>query len=128
MMRKLVLALGLTGCAAAATADIIEEQGAALMSCSYTVECLEEEACTFAQFGHDVDLPKQMPGDVVLELGTGPAKGTAQVINGLLVVNATDTHGSYLLSQTPDGIAKLSVQFADPLMVVTYHGACVVTE
>ncbi len=97
------------------------------MSCNYTVECLDEEACTFAQFGHDVDLPKQMPGEAELVLGTGPAKGTARVVNGVLVIFAHDGNGSYLLSQTPDGLAKLSVQFADPLTVVTYHGECVVT-
>ncbi|WP_323768619.1 hypothetical protein [Antarctobacter sp.] len=127
-MRKTVLAMALTGCATTAAADIIEKQGAALMSCNYTVECLEEEACTFAQFGHDVDLPKQMPGDAVLDMGTGPAKGTARVVNGVLVIDASDAYASYLLSQTPEGIAKLSVHFAEPLMVVTYHGDCVVTE
>ncbi|MDD9729535.1 hypothetical protein PVW46_06400 [Mameliella sp. AT18] len=126
-MQKLLLAFGLAGCGGAALADIIETPGAALMSCNYTVECLDEEACTFAQFGHDVDLPKQMPGEADLVLGTGPATGTAQVVNGVLVIFAHDGNGSYLLSQTPDGLAKLSVQFADPLTVVTYHGECVVT-
>ncbi|WP_421907582.1 hypothetical protein [Mameliella sp.] len=127
-MQKLVLALGLAGCAGASLADIIETPGASLMSCNYTVECFDEEACTFAQFGHDVDLPKQMPGEAELVLGTGPAMGTAQVVNDVLVIFAHDGYGSYLLSQTPEGLAKLSVQFADPLTVVTYHGECVVTE
>lgn len=128
MMRTLFLTLGLTVSAGTAWADIIERQGAALMTCDYTVECLEEEECTFAQFGHEVDLPKQMPGDAVLDMGTGPATGIARVVNGVLVITASDAYGSYLLSQTPGGIAKLSVHFAEPLMVVTYHGACEVTE
>lgn len=127
-MRHVILAIGLTACGGLAAADIIETPGAARLSCDYTVECLEEEACTFAQFGHDVDLPEQMPGAALLAMGTGPANGMARVVNGVLVIAATDSAASYLLSQTPAGIAKLSVHFADPLLVVTYHGACVVTE
>lgn len=127
-MRQELLAFGLVMSAGVAVADIIEKPGAALMSCAYTMECLDEESCTFAQFGHDVDLPKQMPGDAVMDMGTGPANGTAMVANGVLVVTATDSYGSYLLTQTPEGLTKLSVHFADPLTVVTYHGSCQVTE
>ncbi|MBY6115719.1 hypothetical protein KUW09_18080 [Mameliella alba] len=128
-MWKTTLAIGMTLAATtpALMAQTIEQPGAALMACEYSVECLDEEACTFAQFGHDVTLPEQMPGEAVLDLGTGPAKGTAQVLNGVLVIMAHDQYGSYLLSQTPGGLAKLSVQFAEPLTVVTYHGECVVT-
>ena len=127
-MRKWIMAGGVAVCASASGADIIETPGASLMTCNYTMECLDEEACTFAQFGHDVTLPDQMPGKATLELGTGTAAGAADVANGVLVLTAMDGFGSYMLTQTPQGLAKLSVHFADPLTVVTYHGACEVTE
>lgn len=114
--------------AAAAGVDVIEEQGIARMTCNYTVECLDEEPCTFAQFGHDMDLPRTLPGDAVLQLGTGPATGRAAEHNGLLVVTAADGLGSYMVSTTLDGLARLSLHIADPLTVVTYHGQCEVAE
>ncbi|SMX50614.1 hypothetical protein [Maliponia aquimaris] len=114
--------------AGAAGVDVIEEQGIARMTCTYTVECLDEEACTFAQFGHDMDLPRTLPGDAVLQLGTGPAEGRAAEHNGLLVITAADGLASYMVSTTLDGLARLSVHIADPLTVVTYHGQCEVTE
>lgn len=116
------------GAASAQGVDVIEEQGIARMACSYTVECLDEEACTFAQFGHEMDLPRTLPGDAVLQLGTGPATGRAEQHNGLLVVTAADGSASYMLSTALDGLARLSVHFADPLTVVTYHGQCEVSE
>ena len=127
-MRTSHLALALALSAGPLGADIIEQPGAAMMACNYTTECLEEEECVFAQFGHDIDLPEQLPGEAVLGLGTGPAEGTARVVNGVLVISASDGFGSYMLSQTPAGLAKLSVHFADPLTTVTYHGECAVTE
>lgn len=128
MMRRLILTTGLIAPAGFATAqDAIETPGATMMSCSYTTECLEQEACTFAQFGHEVDLPQQMPGKAVLQLGTGPAEGTAEVVNGVLRITASDGFGNYMLTQTPEGLARLSVHFAAPLTVVTYHGSCEVT-
>jgi hypothetical protein len=127
-MKPLIGVGVLVACGGGAMADIIEKPGATLMTCAYTVECYEEEACTFAQFGHDVDLPEHMPGSASISLGTGPADGTAHVVNGVLVVTVSDSFGSYMLSQTPDGMARLSAHFADPLTVVTYHGGCEVTE
>lgn len=112
----------------AAGVDIIEEPGVARMTCQYTVECLEEEECTFAQFGHDLALPKTLPGEARLQLGTGEAEGHAAEHNGVLVTTATDDHASYMLTQTLQGFAKLSVHFAEPLTVVTYHGSCQVSE
>lgn len=130
-MRTMMMILGTllaANAASAAGVDVIEEQGIARMTCEYTVECLDEEACTFAQFGHDMDLPLSLPGDAVLELGTGPAEGRAAEHNGLLVVTAADALGSYMLSTRLDGLARLTLHIADPLTVVTYHGQCEVTE
>jgi hypothetical protein len=128
MMRPLIFSIGLAALGQGALADIIETPGASLMTCSYTSECLDEEPCTFAQFGHDVDLPEQMPGEARLDLGTGPAEGAARVANDVLVVTAFDDFGSYMLTQTASGLARLSVHFATPLTVVTYHGTCQVIE
>ncbi|MGP6088361.1 hypothetical protein [Antarctobacter jejuensis] len=104
--------------------DIIEEPGEARMLCEYTVECLDEEECTFAQFGHELDLPKTFPGEATMLLGTGDAKGQVGEANGALVLTATDQYGSYMLTQKMDGQARLSVHFVEPLTVVTYHGSC----
>lgn len=131
MLRSLqgvVLLIFGAGAALADGMDIIEEPGEARMICAYTLECLDEEACTFAQFGHDLDLPKTVPGDAVMALGTGEAKGVVREANGVLIVTATDQYGSYMLTQTMDGQARLTVHFADPLTVVTYHGSCAFTE
>ncbi len=132
MMRMILPGLALlvtaAGAALADGVDIIEEPGEARMTCQYTVECLDEEECTFAQFGHDLDLPKTLPGEATMALGTGEAKGTARVANGVFVVTATDQFGSYMLTRMMDGQARLSVHFAEPLTVVNYHGSCEFTE
>lgn len=125
-------AAGLVGvaglCAAgAAGAQVIEQQGASTMVCEYTSECFEEEECTFAQFGHDLDIPRTMPGEAVLHLGTGDAQGEAKIVNDVLVVTATDANASYMMSNADNGYAKLSVHFAKDLTVVTYHGTCKIT-
>lgn len=118
-----LLAMAATG----ASAQVIEQQGASTMVCEYTTECYEEEECTFAQFGHDLDIPRTMPGEAVLHLGTGDASGEARIVNDVLVVTASDGNASYMMSNADNGYAKLSVHFAKDLTVVTYHGQCKIT-
>lgn len=92
--------------------------------CTYTQECLDTSTCAFAQFAHDVALPQTFPGSAVIDLGTGPARGEARIVNDTLVITATDRFGAYLLSNADNGFARLHAQFADPLTSVTYHGEC----
>lgn len=126
-MYRLTLALTLMA-AAPAVADTIVRDGPSGMVCNYVEECYETEECTFAKFGMDVDLPKIMPDDATLLLGSGPAKGEAKMVNDVLVVTASDQYGSYMMSNTANGFSKLSAHFAQDLTVVTYHGSCTVTE
>ncbi|WP_418594045.1 hypothetical protein [Ponticoccus sp. (in: a-proteobacteria)] len=125
MRNRCAALLALT--ASAASAQVIEQQGASTMVCDYTSECFEEEPCTFAQFGHDLEIPRTMPGEAVLHLGTGDAPGAAQIVNDVLVVSASDANASYMMSNADNGYAKLSVHFAKDLSVVTYHGTCKIT-
>jgi hypothetical protein len=122
-LSTLALALAPLG----AAAQVIEQQGASAMVCDYVAECYEQEACTFAQFGHDLEIPRSMPGEAVLHLGTGAARGEARIVNDVLVVTASDAQASYLLSNADNGFARLSVHFADELTAVTYHGTCQIT-
>ena len=99
-----------------------------MLICSYATECYEERPCTFTQFGHDVALPAQLPGSAAMLLGTGPAEGRAQMVNDVLVVTGADSYGAYMLTSTAEGFARLSMHFADPPLIVTYQGTCVVPE
>ena len=98
------------------------------MICEYTMECFEQEECTFTRFGHDLSLPEDFPGRSAILLGTGPADGQALLLGGALVVRGTDGTAAYQLTSTEEGFARLSVHFVQDLTAITYHGQCNLAE
>ncbi len=110
--------------AGSASAQPVQDMLGKSLLCSMTMECYEQEACTFTQFAFDIPLPDALPGEASLLLPGGPAEGGAANTGGTLYVAAEDEVAVYLLTRTPNSDARLSAHFVDPMQVLTYHGRC----
>ncbi len=117
---KFVLALGFALMAGGAQAG--------MFVCSFTSECYEAEACQGSAFSMDVDLPDEESGPAAFLLDTGVANGGAKQMRGTVFVGGEDSEAVYLLGVDGGGKAKFAVHYADPLIMVTYHGTCMRPE
>lgn len=130
MTRTGMFALAMAACQIVAVPSVAQEDSGAesTLSCRYATECYEEEPCTFTLYAHDLTVSETRPGEARLDLETGPARGSVQTLGDGLVVTATDSNAAYQLTRDAAGFARLSVHFAAPLQVITYHGACLAAE
>ena len=97
---------------------------AGMFTCSFDTECFETEGCQTSAFAMDVDLPEVGAGPAAFLLDTGPANGAAKMSRGTTFVGGEDSDAMYMLGVDATGQARFAVHYADPLVMVTYHGIC----
>jgi hypothetical protein len=122
------LAWGSVGLAGALAAQEAHEIAGAHLGCYFETECYEAEACVGTSYSVDVSTPESLPGPATFLPDTGPVEGGAQNSRGTLHVLGLGPDGTWSLARAPSGEARLSVQYSDPVMVVTYFGRCDAAE
>lgn len=93
------------------------------VSCAFTTECIEGEACNETDFSVSVTDDTDQPDELMLQTDAETLRGSGYQLDGLLHLVFTAESALHVISASADQSARYTVHMQGP-MAITYQGTC----